>query len=427
MWGIASDQRLPTAFVAAAAALKNQLPAPRAAGIALLLIAAPLHNASPWTALWTTPCILMASVLIAWGAESAQFFVAQGFALAILAWMQTLPEFAVEAVLAWHREIGLLLANLTGALRLLTGLAWPMIYCTAAVVHRKRTRQPLRAIELRAHHSVEVVALVFPLLYALFIWWKKTLDVYDAAVLIGFYIGYLVLLTKLPPETQERVGDLPGVPRRIVLSPPGRRTFLIFTFFAAGGLLIYFTAAPFLAGILALATVLGVPSFILIQWFAPVISEFPELASTFYFARQRENAALAIVNIASSNINQWTLLMAMLPIVLSLSHGAISFIPLDPEQQSELLLTAGQSLVGLVFLINMEFAWWEALLMFVLFASQFVLPPLFGARAKLWITAAFFGWTGLALLVLAFRRKRPRALTHLLDTWRTRVKSTPTD
>src|SRR5690242_10205607 len=113
------------------------------AGCLLLLFATPLSASSPAAVLWTTPCILIASVLIAWGAESAQFFVAQGFALAILAWMQTLPEFAVEAVLAWHQQTPLLMANLTGALRLLTGLAWPVIYLTAAVVHRRRTGTPL--------------------------------------------------------------------------------------------------------------------------------------------------------------------------------------------------------------------------------------------------------------------------------------------
>src|SRR5581483_804329 len=107
------------------------------AGFALLLFAVPLSQSSPWAALWTTPCILIASIVITWGAESAQFFVAQGFALAILAWMQTLPEFAVEAVLAWKQQTTLLIANLTGALRLLTGLAWPVIYATAATVYRR--------------------------------------------------------------------------------------------------------------------------------------------------------------------------------------------------------------------------------------------------------------------------------------------------
>ena len=75
---------------------------------------------------------LISALMIAWAAESAQFFMAQGFALAILAWMQTLPEFAVEAVFAWQQQVPLLLANLTGALRLLTGFGWPVIYFTAA-------------------------------------------------------------------------------------------------------------------------------------------------------------------------------------------------------------------------------------------------------------------------------------------------------
>ena len=94
----------------------------------------------PRSVLWTAPAILVAAMLIAWAAESAQFFIAQGFALAILAWLQTLPEFAVEAVLAWKQQTPLLLANLTGALRLLTGLGWPMIYFTAAFFHRRRNR-----------------------------------------------------------------------------------------------------------------------------------------------------------------------------------------------------------------------------------------------------------------------------------------------
>src|SRR5215470_14011770 len=111
-------------------------------------------------------------MLIAWAAESAQFFMAQGVALAILAWLQTLPEFAVEAVLAWKQQVPLLMANLTGALRLLTGLGWPMIYCVAAVAHRMRSGQPLRRIRLAPEHAVEVMALLACLAYVAVIWWK---------------------------------------------------------------------------------------------------------------------------------------------------------------------------------------------------------------------------------------------------------------
>src|SRR6266480_7165322 len=129
--------------------------------VLLLFAAVPIRELGPSAVLWTAPSILVAAMLIAWAAESAQFFIAQGFALAILAWLQTLPEFAVEAVLAKNQQVPLLLANLTGALRLLTGLGWPMIYVTAALAHRRREGKPLRLIRLGDDHCVEVVGLLF--------------------------------------------------------------------------------------------------------------------------------------------------------------------------------------------------------------------------------------------------------------------------
>ncbi len=384
----------------------------------LLLVAEPLRQSSPWSALWTTPCILVASVLITWGAESAQFFVAQGFALAILAWMQTLPEFAVEAVLAWKQQTALLLANLTGALRLLTGLAWPMIYLTAATVHRRRTGRPLKTIRLDPHHSVEVIGLLLPLAYAFFIWWKANLHFYDACALVIIYAAYLALLTKLPAQAQEAISDLETVPRRIVLAPRYTRIAAIAACFLAGGTLIYFTAEPFLGSLIAVAGAIGIPSFLVIQWLAPVISEFPEFASTFYFARQSENASVALMNIASSNINQWTLLFAMLPVVFSLSRGTISAIPFDAQQEAELLLTIAQSLVGLMFLANMSFCWWEALAMFVLFACQFAVP----SGLRYCITYAFLAWAAVGIVRIIASRRPPEAFTSFAKTWREHVR-----
>ena len=98
-------------------------------------------------------------MIIAWAAESAQFFIAQGFALAILAWMQTLPEFAMEAVFAWRQQVPFLFASLTGALRLLTGLGWPMIYFSAAGDVSKARGQADRQDFLEGEHSVQVVGV----------------------------------------------------------------------------------------------------------------------------------------------------------------------------------------------------------------------------------------------------------------------------
>ena len=127
--------------------------------------------------------------------------------------------------------------------------------------------------------------------------------------------------------------DLEAIPRRIVCARPRVRTTAILSCFLLGGMLIYFVAEPFLGSLVALATAVGIPAFVVIQWLAPVISEFPELLSTFYFARQQDKASVAIMNIASSNINQWTLLVAMLPIVYSMSRGGASGLVLDERQK----------------------------------------------------------------------------------------------
>ena len=110
------------------------------------------------SALWTFPTILLSSFVVAWGAECAQFYISQGLALALLAWIQVLPEFAVEAVIAWHQDVPLMTANFTGALRLLTGLGWPVIWIFFAAARRARGEPGFFArIELEEEHAVEIV------------------------------------------------------------------------------------------------------------------------------------------------------------------------------------------------------------------------------------------------------------------------------
>ena len=53
-------------------------------------------SSSPLSALWTFPSILVSAFVIAWGAEAAQFLISQGLALAILAWLQTLPAYRLD-------------------------------------------------------------------------------------------------------------------------------------------------------------------------------------------------------------------------------------------------------------------------------------------------------------------------------------------
>jgi len=400
----------------------------------LLLAAIPIQEIGPWSVLWTAPAILIAAMLIAWAAESAQFFIAQGFALAILAWLQTLPEFAVEAVLAWKQETPLLLANLTGALRLLTGLGWPMIYATAAFFHRRRKSKPLRAIHLDREHAVEVMGLLACMAYAAVIWWKGSLNLVDAVVLVAIYAVYLLVLSRMPKQDPEGIDDLERIPRAIVTARNRIRIGAITGLFAVGGALIYFVAEPFLGSLLAVSAALGVPSFIFVQWLAPFVSEFPEKVSAFYWARTVERAPMALMNMVSSNINQWTLLAAMLPIVYSMSRGEPSPIVFDDQQRLEILMTLGQSLVGAMFLVNMQLAWWEASLLFLLWAVQFALSPItpgpgfWGTLARHihWhVTMAYLAWSGVEVGRMFLGRRKTLAFKYFAEICRACASKRP--
>ncbi len=375
---------------------------------------------SPHTVLWTAPSMLAAAMLIAWAAESAQYFMAQGFALAILAWLQTMPEFAVEAVLAWERQVPLLMANLTGALRLLTGLGWPMIYGTAALFHRRRQGKPLGEIRLRAEQSVEVIGLLAAMAWIAVVAWKQSLNLWDAAILIMVYVAYLAVLQRMPAEEAESIEELETVPRAIVTAPRGARIAAIAGLFVVGGGLIYFMAEPFLAGLLALSAVAGIPNFVFVQWVAPFVSEFPEKVSAFYWARTVDRAPMALMNMVSSNINQWTLLAAMLPIVYSLSLGVPAAIPLDAEQEMELWMTLGQSLVGALLLVRMRLVWWEAAGLFVLWAAQFALSP--SGLGRPVFVGAYFAWAALEAGWLAAGKGRAEAFRQFGTIWERHLK-----
>lgn len=397
----------------------------------ILLSAGTIREVDPSSVLWTTPSILAAAMLIAWAAESAQFFIAQGFALAILAWLQTLPEFAVEAVLAWKQQVALLMANLTGALRLLTGLGWPMIYFTAALFHRSRKHEPLRRIRLADEHSIEVIGLLAAIGYAAVVWAKASLDLVDAAVLIGIYLAYLAVLQRMPPVGEESIEQLERIPRAIVTAPRGIRIGLIIALFIVGGGLIYFMAEPFLASLLAVSASLGVPNFVFIQWVAPFVSEFPEKVSAFYWARTVDRASTALMNMVSSNINQWTLLAAMLPITYSLSLGAASAIRLDSRQELEVLMTLGQSLVAALFLVNMRLAWWEAAGLFGLWLMQFSLSPIspgpgfwgFVARyIHRAVTMAYLAWAAVEIARVVAGKRRAEAFRLFGVMWERHIR-----
>jgi cation:H+ antiporter len=327
----------------------------------------------------------------------------------VLAWLQTLPEFAVEAVIAWKagREpetAHLAIANLTGAIRLLVGLGWPMIYFVAAFFGRKE-RGRLPVIHLDREHAVEVVGMLPPLLWFVVIWVKQSISLVDAAVLILLYVAYLWVLFQCPPHEAEKIDEAPAVSRWAYNLGGRMRIAAITGLFAGGGVLLYITAEPFLESMLAVAAVLGVSQFILVQWVAPFLSEFPEKLTAFNWARRVSHAPMALMNMVSSNINQWTLLAAMIPIIYGWSHATAhgTWVPFtfDGEQEVEIALTIAQSVLATLLLGDLKFTWHDAATLFVLWLVQFLVP---GWREE--ITLIYLAWA-IMLVVLAATGRRP--------------------
>ena len=375
---------------------------------------------SAFQAIWTFPSVVASAFIVAWAAEASQFFVSQGLALAQLAWIQVLPEFAVEAVIAWERDVPLMTANFTGALRLLTGLGWPTIYAVHAIAkHARGDRQPLPRIDLDPEHSAEVVGLVPPLLYFAWIIVKGSLSIFDGVVLFSLYLGYLALLPRLPPKEAEELDDAPPLVRRIVGLPKGRRILTIAGLFFGGGLLLFFAAHPFLHSMIGLAALIGVSQFVFVQWVAPFLSELPEFLSTTNWARQRGKGGMALMNMASSNVNQWTVLAAMIPVTYSLSLGHAAAVPLS-EHRLELALTWLQGLLGIVILSNLTFEAYEAAALFILWFVQFLAP-----HWREEVCIAYGIWLVVELISTLWRPGRLRAFGAFLQLWRASGRPRP--
>jgi cation:H+ antiporter len=89
----------------------------------------------------------------------------------------------------------------------------------------------------------------------------------------------------------------------------------------------------------------------------------------------RGQAGLALGSLLSAKLNQWTLLVGMIPAVFAVSSGALMPpLPMDAFQMQEVLLTAAQSLLAVVMLAALRLSLGQALVLFGLFAGQLVAP-----------------------------------------------------
>jgi cation:H+ antiporter len=176
--------------------------------------------------------------------------------------------------------------------------------------------------------------------------------------------------------------------------------------FAAGAVLS--TAEPFAESLIGAGVEMGVDEFLLVQWVAPFASEAPEfLIASLLALGGRPGAGMG--TLISSKVNQWTLLIASLPIAYGLGGGGWGGLGFDSRQVEEVFITAAQSLLAVIGIARLSFSWWGALVLAVLFLIQFAIPSSEVRLVIAWI------YIGLALLLVVVRRP---ALTQLWQTVR---------
>ena len=324
------------------------------------------HPAPTIRALVFGVAIVGAAFLLSWAAEALQVDVSAGLALGLLALIAVLPEYIVDGTFAWRAaedpsQAHYAVANMTGANRILIGVAWPMVVLIGYVRFRRR------AVQLDDGHSLELMVLLVASLYAVTIPFKDTISLVDFGVLFLVFAVYIWRLSKLPAEEPHLVGPAKAI---AALSKGARRVVTIVMGVAAA-LVVLLVAEPFAEALIESGAELGIDEFLLVQWLAPLASEAPEFVVVGIFAWRGATTA-AMGTLVSSKINQWTLLVGMLPVIYSIGLGEASGLPLDARQKDELLLTAAQTLAAVALMLDRRLSWRGATTLAALFVAQFV-------------------------------------------------------
>ncbi|MBI4233826.1 MAG: sodium:calcium antiporter [Chloroflexi bacterium] len=354
--------------------------------------------------------IVASAFLLTWASEVAELDISQALALAFVALIAVLPEYAVDLYFAWQAGadpagpyVHYATANMTGANRLLVGLAWPLV----GFLFWFRSRQPLRrppVIHLSPGLSLELVFMGLATLYAFTIPFKGGIALWDSVVLVGLFAAYIWLLRRAEHVEPELVGP----PRLIAQLRPGLRRLVVAAMYLFAAGVIFAAAEPFAESLLDVGKEIGVDEFIIVQWVAPLASEAPEILVAAIFTL-RGQAGAAMAALISAKVNQWTLLVGTLPIayIVSLGHFSLAGIPLDPRQMEEIWLTAAQSFLAVCILATLRFTLPGAATLFVLWATQL------GFTSTVARYIYTFLYLGIALGLLAFRRGQARALLRL--------------
>ena len=349
--------------------------------------------------------IVGGAFLLSWAAEVAQLDVSASFAIAVVALIAVLPEYAIEAVLAWDAgasfntetrgltdEMSRVAANVTGANRLLIGFGWSAVILIYWLKRR-------RTLDMRGEMGIEVPMLTIATLATLLIFAMHQVHVILAVGLIGLYVAYLWISSTGDVEEPDLIGgaaligSLPTVARRVVV---------IFLFIYSAGVILV-AAEPFVEGLVETGTHFGIDEFLLIQWVAPLASESPEIIVAVLFSL-RAHPVAGLTALISAQVNQLTLLIGSMTVIFSMSAGEVLNFPLDDRQGIEFLLTTAVSLFAVLLIAKRVISWKTGAILLVLFIAHLLFPNEDARRIFAFI------YLGLAVVLVAMDWRRVKYL-----------------
>ena len=321
--------------------------------------------------------IVGGAFLISWAAEAAQVDVSASFAIAVLALIAILPEYAVEAVLAWEagqsyvvatglgqtfsaggvvtEEMERVAANVTGANRLLIGVGWSAVILIFWI--KRRT-----SLNFQGTMGLEITMLLIATLVTFAIFFLQEVHVIVAGGLVALYLVYLWRSSTKEAEEPELMGPSLAIGEQSKII----RRILVLTLFAYSALVIIVAAEPFVHALIETGSGLGIDDFLLIQWIAPLASESPEIIIAVLFSL-RSNPVAGLATLISAEVNQLTLLVGSMTGIYSLSAGELMSFPLNDVQSIEFLLTAATSLLALALIVPRIIGWKSGAILLGLF------------------------------------------------------------
>jgi cation:H+ antiporter len=323
--------------------------------------------------------VIAASFVLAWAAEAAEVDISGGLAVALLAVIAVLPEYAVDLYFAFRagerpEYVQYAAANMTGSNRLLLGLGWSVVVLISVFLASRQAGRPLTTLILHPRYRLELGFLLIASVVAFVIPLSGEIHLVLGVALLAFFGFYLVRLSRSGSEAD--VPELIGPAARIGLLPTHQRRPLVVAMFLGAAVGILVCAEPFAESLVGSGSALGIDHFLLVQWLAPLASEAPEFIVAMLFA-VRGKAAMALGTLVSAKVNQWTLLIGSLPVAYATGGGSTALV-LDARQTEEMVLTATQTLMGVAILITLRFPSWAAWTLLGLFLVQFGIPGTHG-------------------------------------------------